>query len=346
MDRFHFRKGVAIIGTSIIFMQSVAYAKTDVNIISWWGYLNYPDLIQPIEKACNANIYLDEYYSNPEFLRRLRKSPYDIAIYSYTVYDTFHSLEPGSKIDIKSDIVKSYHPKIRQAYESEMKNTNTVYFQLSLTGFVWNPANIQLNETDSIESIFSKAHGKTVIVLDEHIEVLTLLSQTSLKSKRHVVNNMELPSIAGVKNLVDGTHLVITNNVGSILTKPDFAFAYTWHGEAMEKIHKDNLNYQFMIHPQLSHWSTDMLTLISDKDAAVCVAKALSSEHFLNSLTAYSYYFSPYKNTSENPRLNKLSDELFLRFESLRRLPNTSESDYEALDSEWQEMKMSLGTTP
>ena len=77
-----------------LYAADVKYNRA-VNILTWWGYIDYPEIINAAEKRCHAKISFDQYYSNDEFLRRWReqRDSYDIIIFSNTIY-------PGIKNEI------------------------------------------------------------------------------------------------------------------------------------------------------------------------------------------------------------------------------------------------------
>lgn len=333
-----------IIGVFLVaFPLTSVYAKgPTVNVITWWGYLNYPELLHPIEQACNATISFDEYYSDQEFLSRVNKVPYDIAIYSNASLKTFFNQVKPANVDIKTGLVGNYQKDILKAYQSESIPANTVYFQLSLIGFLWNPRNVTLEKSDSIETIFAKAKGKTIVLPDEPLQVLKLLSNTKYAGNPKKANEIPIPSVDGINQLTDGTKIVTAVSLGEIYKNPNFAFAYSWSGEAMDKVINNSLDYRFLIHPQLSHWATDVLTLITRKPAAECVAEKLGGATFLNTLSAnHSYYFSPYINstTSGSKDYQDMSKDFYTSVDHLQKTPNISEAEYNRLSQEWRRIK-------
>lgn len=333
MDRLYFKKILTVV---LLTLPSIILASSeDINIISWWGYL-YPDKYKYIENYCDVKIHVDEYYSNPEFLRRIKKIKYDIAIYSDTVYQTYKNISTIDNIDITSNSIDGYQKDIKRVYLKSKYDTNTVYFQIALTGFLWNPENIQINESDSIEDIFRNSTGKTVVLLDEHVEIMNLLSKIQGSSFGHV-------SLNEINQFIKGTKIIISSNLGKIYKKNDFAFAFTWSGEALEKMNLNKLNYKFMVHPKLSHWSKDLLTAQTNKNSTKCVAQHLVSRNFIEKVSKSSYYFSPYSTISNN---NALYQELYNNFLSvfsvLDSLPEITVQKYEDLNKDWNHIKMKL----
>jgi spermidine/putrescine-binding protein len=66
-----------------------AEKERSVNVITWWGYLDSPEVAQEVKKQCHVNLSHDTYYTNNEFLRRVNtnKTRYDIIIFTQTIYD-------------------------------------------------------------------------------------------------------------------------------------------------------------------------------------------------------------------------------------------------------------------
>ena len=63
MDRVCSRIISVILLFSIFSASAFSAEKTKVNILSWWGYLS-GDGIKSVEKKCNVELYVDEYYSS------------------------------------------------------------------------------------------------------------------------------------------------------------------------------------------------------------------------------------------------------------------------------------------
>jgi spermidine/putrescine-binding protein len=320
-------------------------AEESVNIITWWGYLNYPELLSPIEKKCGAKISFDEYYTDLEFAGRTKKVDYDIAIHCSATQQTYIRSVASQSLDLASSVKTEYHPSLIKDYEASDYPPNTVYFELSTVGFLFNPKVVDLKATDSIEEIFIKARGKTVVLPDEPAEVLTLLSHTKYQHKKTIAGNLQIPSTEGLMELTKDITIINAVNLAEIFKKPDFAFAYTWSGEAIERIINGDPNLKFMIHPKLSHWTADMITLLTPNKAADCVARELSSRRFLDTLSSqYSYYFSPYLDPNQNaePIYKHFQSDFVQKFSALPGSPRVTEAEYAELTNEWQKLKLVL----
>ena len=327
MDRLRIGAKLAVIAS---FCLQSSIAAEPVNIIAWWDYID-PGVIEQAENQCGVEISIDEYYSDPEFLRRTESTDYDIAIYSDTVYSRFIESNVTSEKDLQSQFVPEYLEPVRENFELGNYQKSSVYYQLALTGLLYNPEVAPLSATDSIEEIFAKAKGKTVVMLDEHVEVLYLLS------KRQSSDLDGVSTIGGIVDLFTDVNINVTNALANLTTKDDFAFAFTWSGEALERIHNTSPNLAFLVHPTLSHISKDMLTLMTEKDSAECVARKLSEPYHLNLITKSSFYFSPFENKSDNTDVyNELNENFQSSLNSIESLTRITPEQYEQLDLEWQ----------
>ncbi|WP_419831219.1 hypothetical protein [Endozoicomonas atrinae] len=265
------------------FAHSGKHLKKGVNIVTWWDYLTSKSL-EPVERACDVKIYFDEYYSNAEFQRKVEANDYDIAIYSDNISKDIRLLTT-SIIDLKNEFLPSYPQSVRAL--SDSLDNNSAFFMFAFTGLLWNPDNISLSPTDGIRDIFSKAEDKLVLILDEHAVAFDLLRQAGLAD-----SNPE--QLHNLRKLLAGSYAVISSNLGRLYQADNFALAYVWSGEALSLISDENLNYQFLLHPSISHMAFDQLTLLDNSEASVCVARYLASEKFTKGVSERTKYFSPY----------------------------------------------------
>lgn len=322
-------------------MFGASLAKGDVNVLSWWGYIDKPS-IDMLEKRCKTKISLDEFYSNAEFLRRwqAQANSYDVAIYSHTVHHFVDASGASKKADLRG-LTRSYAPKFKAQYEREKLPQNTVYFLMSLTGFIWNPANIQISDRDSLEDIFARAKQKLVVLINDPVEINKLTSFAGKGQKKLTQQNRE----ELLFGMLSGTRFLITNDIKRTLDDPSFAFAYTWSGEALNHIAARKDGTKFTLHPALSHVSKDFLALYSDKPEARCVAETLGSSSYIADMQPSTLYHSPYgKNRNiGNADFVKLEDYLFAtEGPQLSWLESPSIETYKRLNTQWQKTKIKL----
>ena len=319
-----------------------------VNILTWWGYLDYPEIRQIIENKCQANISYDNYYSNTEFTRRwnTQEENYDIIIFSDTIYNSVKS-EIARKDSDLWKLSNDYNPIIKKHYHDEKMPSNVVYFIHSLTVFLWNPALVQLNESDTIFSIFKKADNNIVVIIDDPIEAANLIGHGLDENKSNSYTLTKNPHYTyltkeNFMKIADRTKVYITNDYSQIYLKPTFAFSFTWSGEAMVDLSKSGKNYNFLIHPKLSYISSDLLAVLNNKPASLCVAKTLASKEVMSVLQNKDFYFSPYADTRgiENETFKSMYQEFIKKLPTLAWVKPVSDEDFRKLSTTWKLIKL------
>lgn len=328
MDRLRSSKKIVIAGLVLLFAAS-AQAKV-INVLTWWGYLSDKKIVDAVESTCNVKLSVDEYYSNPDFLRRLnnQNSTYDLLIFSNTVYGLVKDQIKDKGIPL-SGLVDQYDPLIRKKFRNSKKPKNIGLFVLSYSGFLWNTKQIQLNETDKIENIFDKAKNKTIALIDDHVEVNRLLNAGG------VGNGSALKRI---QSLSKSKKTLVTNTSDALLNKDDFAFSFTWSGDAIKKEHDSKGKFKFLLHPKLSHVSYDLLASVSKNKSAACVAKYIGGKKFLSSIEDETFYVSPYYRKNPPSELKKLRG----RIGDLHWLESSDPQTYKTQASEWKLVKLKL----
>ncbi len=161
-------------------LNAQASTPTKVKILTWWGYLEQnSEQIKNIEKRCLSKIIIDEFYSSSEFLSRINSNleNFDILIYSDTV---FKSLQTSfiSKAKSKTSLKRSGYSKDIQAFfDSRSYGPNTSIFQTSLSGFLINKDLMLAHKNEPFSSFFKKAGNHIITLLDDHVEIATLLNK-------------------------------------------------------------------------------------------------------------------------------------------------------------------------
>ncbi len=315
-----------------------------VNILTWWGYLDYPDMIQSAEKACHAKISFDEYYSNDEFLRRWQsqKDSYDIIIFSDTIYNIIKDKIPKFDSDKLWMNSLSYNPIVRKHYYRKKYPHNVVYFLQSLTGFVWNPAVINISEKDSIQDIFKKAGQNDVVIMDDSLEPFKLVESTlGSNLKGYDIDEFNFDNF---KKLISKSNVYIANNNIQVYDSKKFAFSFNWSGDSIEILKKSKGKYRFFIHPGLSYISADLLARTSNTESAVCVSRFITSKEYSIDLQDRTYYFSPYNDVI--PARDNLFQSIYKTYIRLLRslgwLDYLNKNDFNQVNKNWQLIKISL----
>ncbi|WGL61175.1 hypothetical protein QEJ31_06140 [Pigmentibacter sp. JX0631] len=293
-----------------------------INILSWWGYLTENEL-KVIEAKCSTKIYFDEYYSNDEFLRRVRKDDYSIIIFSSVVYNFVSDLVKNQSVSL-SKSRSEYNYYLLKEFKKKNFPQNIGIFSVSYTGFLYDQNNFNLDTNDEIEDIFRKAEGKVISILDDHIESLNLLQNLNTKKEINSVVN-------SFSNLLNNKTVFITNYNDKIVKNKNFAFSFTWMGEALYRIKKYN-DYKFYIHPKMNYLSVDLISAIKNDNKTKCVIDTLLNKDFLNNILASNFYISPY---SDLLKLN-------IKNSGLDWIKIPDKNEYNLKSNIWQRIKINL----
>lgn len=360
MGRVSFEK--ALTAFAFIFLSTLSsksYADVDkpLRILTWWGYFEKGDKkIQQIEESCGRKISIDEFYSNSEFLSRIddaKKSEthYEIIVYSDTVSKVVQSrFSRGFSHSIEmKNISKNWHPAIRDFFKTRKFSQLTRPFQFSLTGFLVNKERINFSAKDSLSEIIKKLHDSKLVLVDDYVEVATLFRKWKCESNRSSCKNISgdfFPKDESLSTLFKQTEVIVTSDLGSLDSHPQFGAAYTWSGDAFKRsLEKKNLS--FHLHPKLSHSSMDLISLNSRSKEARCVYDALSSKEFLNSVSKKSMYFSPFGVVkTKSSEFDGLQDQFFKSFPSLGRIHRFSEAEAAVVNKKWRMFKLKQGSRP
>lgn len=351
MGRIHFISLALLLGFNSVAMAESSI-KSSVRVLTWWGYINTKDpKVINIEKKCRTKLSLDEFYSNAEFLSRIENSHknsgnFDILIYSDTVIKSAQMEFVGklkNSLDVRSD---KYEKTFRDFFDGRDYNSSTAAFQISLTGFLLNKKLINSSKTDPLSSFFKKSGDNIVVLLDDHVEIATLLNKwecTEQKTNCGRSGHSLFPDEEKLKRLVGKTKVVISSDLAEITKHPKFALAYTWSGGAVQK-QAAQPNLEFLLHPSLSHTSMDLLTLVGTSPEAKCVANEMSAKDFVDTVAAKTKYFSPFGAVaSQEPAFVKMQDEFFKQFGSFGRIHRVSQEESLEIDKKWQVFKILFG---
>ncbi len=325
--------------------EAVKMPSHPVNILTWWGYIdNHSVEIKRIESLCHAHLSHDDYTANDEFVDRLvqHNSHYDIAIFSDTIFTTVKENVTLYSSELHR-LTRHYPKPLQRHYRESHFPPNIAFFTLSMTGFLYNPAMVDINSTDSLKAIFDKATQHLIVILDDLVESYIFLN--------HIIdNNLFDPgditkphyfTWKKLKALFKNKYLFIANRPHQIIKQRDFSWAYLWSGEAIDIINSENPKFKFFVHPTLSYLSADLIAALNQNKTTTCVAKALASQQFLNQLQRSTYYFSPYlpKNTIENPIFQAIYTHYLLNPTHWHWVPTIPAEDYPTIKSHWRYIK-------
>lgn len=319
------------------FVSSVAVAMPTVNVLSWFGYLRSPQINKLVQDHCQVTLSVDEYYSNDEFLRRWKsdKNNYDLIVFANLLYKTIEDEISLTHSDL-SKFSQDYHPVIKQHYRDGHYANNVVYFSHSIMGFLWNPSLMHLSEQDDMHSVFTKAKNNRVVLIDDPTEVRNMIR---LGDNKQVQLNLK-----NLKAMLQSAQVTLANDYNKIYESPNFAFSYTWSGDAVLDIQKSGKPYQFLIHPKTSFICTDLLAQTKDNAEASCVAKVLSSKAAMNILQNANYYFSPYGDYSDIGSLmfKKIYQDVFNQISQFSWIQSVTEPELKKLEQAWKVLKLEI----
>ncbi len=321
-----------------------------INMLTWWGYFDNPAVVKSIEKQCSVKVSFDDYYSNQEFLRRLNSSvsSYDIAIFSSTIYNLVKD-----KVSLKSSplhlVTKNYLPAIRKYYVNGGYAPNVVFFNHSVSGFLWNPKVVNLTEKDSIAEIFKKASGKKVNVIDDPVEVWNILN-LGLNDGSFVwddsgAKNIYPLTLKRFRELTNKNEVFVENDFRNILLDKDFALSFSWSGDAiLAMFFSEGRGFRFLVHPKLSYITSDLLAARSNDSKVLCVANFLSSKQFLSKINRSLNYLSPYglDDGNQNKYYREVYEKVLSNMDKFSWVKPIKNEDFKALLSAWYNIKFEL----
>ncbi|RDB37338.1 MAG: hypothetical protein DCC88_00660 [Spirobacillus cienkowskii] len=323
-----------LITLGLLIIQNNTFA---VSIISWWNYLKENE-IAILERECSVKISLDEYYSSKEFLRKVKKFDYSVAIFGNALYDLVES-----KIENTANIFRSsinqYHPNVAKAFKKQKYSKKTAIGNITTSGFLFNANTVYLNETDSINKIFAKAKGKNVAIMDEPLEALKLVSQYN--------NNGEIDvseaSIIAFQNLVSETQTIIADDILHVVKDKKFAFAYSWSGIAFKRFFDyPDLNLKFILHPQVSYYTYDLIAPLNNNKDTFCVAKKLAEKNIIDIFVNRQHYYSPYgMPTKVNAMMEGYHNDFIETFPQFKLLEVNNKNQIKIINL-WEKMILSL----
>ena len=185
-------------------------------------------------------------------------------------------------------------------------------------------------------AVFTKAKNNRVVLIDDPIEVRNMI---------RLGNNKQLQlNLRNLKTMVQSAQVTLTNDYNKIYESPNFAFSYTWSGDAILDMQTSGKPYQFLIHPKTSFICTDLLAQTKDNSEATCVAKVLSSKKAMNILQNKNYYFSPYGDYNEITALKfkKIYQDVFHQLSQFSWIPPVTEQEFKKLEQDWKVLKLEI----
>ncbi len=259
-------------------IKSSTFANT-VNILSWWGYANNPQIQNLVKKSCKINLSIDSYYSDNEFLDRIKlyKNTYDIVIFSNTIANLIKSEIKLNKSSLKY-ITDNYLGIIKNNLLRANYPDNFYIYGLTVSGILY--SRLEIN------------NSAKYIILDDPIE-----GPTGIKILKKYNKN------------INYKNLYITNGYNKIYQQGDFTAAFIWAGDAIENIKKHH-NFKFQTDPEYSRITYDILAHLNDYQSTMCATKVLLSKKAQEIMQNNDFYLSPLD-------INIKDQEIFKKFKFL-----------------------------
>jgi hypothetical protein len=294
---------------------TVTSEKNIVKILTWWGYLSNQKKLEAIEHKCQTNLEVIEYLSIEDLLSLSKINKYDIYIYplAYKKNIDKYLIKPAPDI---SNISLSYLPTIRDRYTASKLESNTVFFQDSVSIYIHNKLFIDDIKELKIKNLFNYAKYGKVYLQNEFKQIDWLLSQSDIPKNKIWDNFYTLL----FKQYTEGAYnsgFEFSNFINDYLDE-NLVLGYLDSGEALNPninwntINKQG-NIQFSFHSTLSHISSDVLSINSHSKEAICVAQKMGSKEFLSWVSKENYYFNPYGDIPKklSPRLKAFSESYY-----------------------------------
>jgi hypothetical protein len=318
-------------------------ARKTINILTWWGYLDHSNITTGAEKACGVKVSHDNYYSNDEFLRRWRqeKGSYDLVIFSNTIYKIVKPELPRLENSTLSHVAINYNPIIRSNYRLSNYPSNVVYFAHSLTGILYNTKKINVTNSDTVETLFQKAKNNIVVIIDDAVESSYLLSN-ALKGGGPPDNQNF--NVENYNKMCLNADIYVGNGFTNIISDPNFSFSFMWSGEAIMREKKLGKDYRFIILPNISYISTDLLAETKKSKEADCVSEYLASKKNLRNVEINSYYFSPYADSTgvTHSGYADIYKSFLKSLSQLKWIKPVDPKKFDSLNQTWSFIKLSF----
>ncbi len=278
-----------------------------VTVLSWWNYLDKEWVGRNVAKACNAELAVQSYKDANEFSKNFELKNYDLTIYESSQFKEVESeIPPNSLFKLKKR-KEQYHPEIERIYDKFVNDKNTALFFISNTVFLYNPKNLNISNSDTIETIINKLKSKgsvsSLIIPDDPVIINTIIEQETKKPM----------TTAQFSKIFDYNNLVISND---FIDYMDMGAFFAWSGEAIyhkELAKKEGITLKIQTIPRYSYVTADLISLLSESKEASCVADLFSSKQFLQKLQENTYYYSPFANYEKIKNLDhkKLYDDFY-----------------------------------
>jgi hypothetical protein len=122
-----------------------------------------------------------------------------------------------------------------------------------------------------------------------------------------------------------------------------FAFAYSWSGIAFKRFFDyPDLNLKFILHPQVSYYTYDLIAPLNNNKDTFCVAKKLAEKNIIDIFVNRQHYYSPYgMPTKVNAMMEGYHNDFIETFPQFKLLEVNNKNQIKIINL-WEKMILSL----
>lgn len=262
---------------------------SSVQILSWWGYFSDTNKLKELEEICNSNIVVTEYHNTSELLALVKQHTYDIYIYPLGYQNEVEEFLPYSSLNLDT-IAKNHHPVYKDKAALAQLPKNSLFFQDAITVIAYDQKLTPNAYELSLKSILALANNHIIYLPNDVKQTCWMLEQHSLSNEPIRESFFDLTSNPKFKGLR-------FSNECQNLSEEGFSVGFFDSGEifnSIKNIHTKSSNIDITLHSSLSHSSSDIITIRSEKKQAVNLIHYLGSFEFLTWLSQKHSYCNPY----------------------------------------------------
>lgn len=298
--------------------------ENQIKILTWWGYLSDKQKISEIEIQCGVNLDITEYTTVEDLVAMSNVNSYDIYIYPWGYNLDIKENLPPSNSNL-TDLTNDYHPNIKEKYNNSNIPENTLFFQHAVSMFVYNQDYFPTFSEITLDDIFDASKNGKVFLMNEPKQVDWLLSSRNTSSNDTLWNQLYASVKESKRQGKYNEAGFEFSNFGQDYINENLLIGYLDSGEILNPNLDWNpntnkkINLKFDFHNTMSHVSSDVISLNSNKPKAECLARKLGSRDFLKWISEENYYFSPYHDIPNglSPDLISLSNKFYENLNNL-----------------------------
>lgn len=180
----------------------------------------------------------------------------------------------------------------------------------------------------------TQSKNNLVILIDD-----PLIFQTLQTFGFHIKQPVSLESFS---RITKNAQVFFAIDDAKIYAQNNFYLSYNWSGKAISDILNANKNFKFLVRPDISYISSDLLAQLNNKPGVACVAEYLTSKEFLTRLQNETYYFSPYGDVTQikNPTYKNIYLTYLKDLPQLRWITPLSGEQISELTQTWKMIRL------